>query len=513
MPTFRENIFIQLETDLQKLKVSNGYNFDWNYILGYRDLTQGINLPCVCYWLGGETIDNADENNSIHKCISEINFLFYFACNENSLVNEVLSLYEKVIHDAKAFIHCWSQYCFEYYRIKDRANNEYAMNIIIENIQPFDTEANTGSILITARIEYYESASAELQPLPDIPVLVYPANSFNSGKLRQEFNWNADAESYEIQIANDINFQDLFLTQANLATTSYTIPLDLSLINGNTYYWRVRAKNITGNSQFSEIRNFVVNEISYDDDLQYWLQGLSPQPSQSRIELMNNLITDLKSYNIWNKLDCIWIMSAETQEQACKNLKRNKYNLVPIGSPTFEIDKGFTTATNKYLKTGTAPAHQLNYSLNSASFGLYCNTDYNETASSVDMGCAETTVSGRYSMLYIRWSNQLYSSINDNGSTPNYSNTSSIGMFCLDRFSSAQYRIFKNGSALATASIASNGLGEFAFTIGARNFNGTADRFCNKRYAFAFVGSSLTTSEHLNFYNLISNYLTAIGAN
>lgn len=512
MSTFRENIFIQLEIDLQKLKVSNGYNFDWNFILGYRDLTQGINLPCVCYWLGSETIDNADENNSLHKCISEINFLFYFTCNENNLVNEVLALYEKVIHDAKAFLHSWKQHCFEYYKIKDRTNNEYATNLIIENIQPFDIESNAGSILITARIEYYESTNSEQQPLPDVPILLYPANLFNSGKLRQEFNWNANAECYEIQIANDIDFQDIFVSQDNLRTSSYTIPLDLSLINNNTYYWRVRAKNISGNSQFSEVRSFIVNENNYDTDLQYWLQGLTPQPSQSRIELMNSLITDLKSLGIWDKLDCIWIMAAETEQQACKNLKRNKFNLIPVNSITFTINKGYKgNGSNMYLKTGTAPAHQLSYSLNSASFGLYCNTNYNETASSVDMGCAETTVSSRYSMLYIRWSNQLYTSINDNGSTPNYANSNSIGMFAIDRHSSSQYKVYRNGVSIGTASIPSSGLGEFAFTIGARNFNGTIDRFCNKQYAFAFVGSSLSASEHSSFYNLVYNYLTQIG--
>jgi hypothetical protein len=116
-------------------------------------------------------------------------------------------------------------------------------------------------------------------------------------------------------------------------------------------------------------------------------------------------------------------------------------------------------------------------------------------------------------MIYVRWANRLYSSINDNGSTPDYSNTNAVGFYALDRFSSSQYRIFKNGSVMATPSIPSSNTSELEFYIGARNFNGTADRFSNKRYALAFIGGSLTSSEHTNFYNRVLNFLTAINAN
>lgn len=381
--------------------------------------------------------------------------------------------------------------------------NEVELGSIKANLNAFEDNYFKPQIEFTVKV--IDSVDMSLS-VPSAPTLTSPSNGSTSGLTDQSFNWTGTADTWNFVLLNGTTE---VINQDGLIASSFTVPADSLLTDGTTYTWKVRGKNEAGYGSFSSVFSFTVNDTGFDTDFTNWLSGLTgAQPSSARQTLMNTFITGLKSDGIWNKLDALWLIANETEEQGKKNLKANKFNLVPINSPTFTVDRGYSTnGTTQYIRTGTAPKYQNNYTQNNASFGLYVNTNVDQNA--VDMG--NTYLS--YNLLYTRLSNATYTAINDGGSTPSTANATSIGFYAVDRQASANYKVYKNGVALVTQSIVSTGVTDFEFFIGARNNIGTADRFASKRYALAFIGGGLSATEHANFYTRVNTLLTAIGAN
>ncbi len=65
----------------------------------------------------------------------------------------------------------------------------------------------------------------------------------------------ADADSYDLQISYDSDFNNLFLDQSNLTNNERVIQLEESGI----YYWRARAKNEHGTGDWSSVGSFSAN--------------------------------------------------------------------------------------------------------------------------------------------------------------------------------------------------------------------------------------------------------------
>lgn len=85
---------------------------------------------------------------------------------------------------------------------------------------------------------------------PITPILVSPTNSAKDESLDLELKWRKikNAEQYSIQIANDENFSDLIFTKENIKD-SITNASGLNFYK--SYFWRVKAKNIYGESDWS----------------------------------------------------------------------------------------------------------------------------------------------------------------------------------------------------------------------------------------------------------------------
>jgi len=82
---------------------------------------------------------------------------------------------------------------------------------------------------------------------PVQPSLSSPSYGKTVSQSRPDFVWNKfpGAKLYHFQIADNQNFDPLHEENYNLKTTYYS--LQKALINGKTYYWRVRAKDKGGN--------------------------------------------------------------------------------------------------------------------------------------------------------------------------------------------------------------------------------------------------------------------------
>jgi hypothetical protein len=99
----------------------------------------------------------------------------------------------------------------------------------------------------------YVLRSLTAVPKPDMPGLFNPEDNATIIGSRVSFEWNTSswAGLYQFQIASDSSFESI-VTERELLQTEIVVTLDF----GATYYWRVRAVNIAGMSEWSDIRRF-----------------------------------------------------------------------------------------------------------------------------------------------------------------------------------------------------------------------------------------------------------------
>lgn len=95
---------------------------------------------------------------------------------------------------------------------------------------------------------------------PFMVMLLSPADGALTGDLTPTFTWSAvsDADSYEIQIANDAGFTDIIDSDTGLTSPTYT-PSELEP-DGLTVYWRVRVDSPTAGP-------WSARSFTYDYDL------------------------------------------------------------------------------------------------------------------------------------------------------------------------------------------------------------------------------------------------------
>ena len=159
MSTFRQNLLSELATDLLKVTVANGYNHTITTAYrGFVDLSDSIALPNWFYMLGSEPLKPANEAQTLYECDCDFaigcNFGVNADPNNTGLLGDEA---EKIIADIKGFVHSWYANAFNYSVIQNKDSNKYAQSVNIDAIEPIlDYQENKGTILVYAKIKYYE---------------------------------------------------------------------------------------------------------------------------------------------------------------------------------------------------------------------------------------------------------------------------------------------------------------------------------------------------------------------
>jgi Fibronectin type III domain len=132
---------------------------------------------------------------------------------------------------------------------------------------------------------------------------------------------NAEADSYELELASDASFANVIVHEPTLFTGEFTVT-NLNL--GSTYFWRVRASNENGVGDWSSIWTFTPTRIAVPPsvpNLSYPPPGRTGMPTE--VILKWDTVPGATSYHLQ--------LSVEP------NFWRNEVDLDGIENPQFDV--------------------------------------------------------------------------------------------------------------------------------------------------------------------------------
>jgi hypothetical protein len=158
----------------------------------------------------------------------------------------------------------------DYYRLQLSANNNFSTLILDSN------HITSTSILVMGKLDssntYYWRVKAynlggesnwtdyltfsTIEATPSLPTLVLPQDYAVDIDLMPLLKWNksARADIYILQLSSNNVFSDLIVSDSSLTDTTFSLTSDLNF--DTPYFWRIRAVNNTGMSNWSAVRTF-----------------------------------------------------------------------------------------------------------------------------------------------------------------------------------------------------------------------------------------------------------------
>jgi len=240
-----------------------------------------------------------------------------------------------------------------------------------------------------------------------------------------------------------------------------------------------------------------------DVDAQSFITAASiTDPTQE--SAVNQLVLDLKSYSIWSKLEAIYPFVGGSASSHSYNLKNtSQFQITWSGGVTHNSNGITGNGTNAYGDTGLNDSIVLT---NFISFGVYSRTNITSPAydmAAINSGFITNRISSRFN------ASGLYTTSMD-GSGTFTSSTDSLGLFCANRTSTTTRQSYIDGVE-TSHSISSGGyVGENMYIL-AQNQTGTSvNSYSSRNLAFAFIGNSLTTTEHANLYTAVQAFQTTL---
>lgn len=227
---------------------------------------------------------------------------------------------------------------------------------------------------------------------------------------------------------------------------------------------------------------------------------MSVAPASGRAADMYALVSALMKAGVWAKMDVLYLLAAHDAQAARLNWISALYDLQPYNGPTFTTDQGYAgDGTFAWLDAvGYNPSSTPGmYALNDASIGLWVRTP--SAGSGID-------AAGIVWMSRRNTGNEWHYRVNDSTSSFGVPGDTA-GFYAGDRPSSATKRLLRNGTQIATASVASTSLGARLTLLGTPSSN-----YSTVQLSAVFAGASLSDAQHAAAYSAIRTYLIALGA-
>lgn len=253
---------------------------------------------------------------------------------------------------------------------------------------------------------------------------------------------------------------------------------------------------------------FVINYSEcYHPVFQAWYNSLTgAKPSAELAEDANAFIQGLDDDNVLEEFDLLhWLAGWETDEQRhTPIISTSSLDFVPVNSPTWDASGVTGDGATSYVNLKWKPqSDAIKFEQDSAYLGIYVSTDV--AGDMCDIGIKKTYLSDIFADNNFGF---FEGGINDGVNSVN-ANTGTIGLFSMLREDSMNQRAAKDNTLLPINSTTSNPVEDVEFTIGARNFDGTIEKYSSRQYQFVGIGSKLV---HVgNLYTRVAAYKTARG--
>ena len=262
-----------------------------------------------------------------------------------------------------------------------------------------------------------------------------------------------------------------------------------------------------GNSMFLATHGILARTASgggVDPDAQAFITAASiTDPTQQRA--INQLVVDLKGYNIWTKMKGIWPFVGGTATTHKWNLKDPRdldaaFRLLFINGWTHSANGALPNGLNGYANTNFPT--NLFTSANNFGIGSYTRTN---TIGGAEIGVFNPDQ--RY--IGSNLANNAYFGIGTGFLSA--ANTDAKGFWQVHRTSASVVKAFKNASVFLTGTTGAGTLNTREIFIGALNDNGAGNFYTAKEIAFSFISDGLTDTEATNLRTAVQAFQTTLG--
>jgi len=251
---------------------------------------------------------------------------------------------------------------------------------------------------------------------------------------------------------------------------------------------------------------FVKSAGGIDPDAQAFINAAGI--SGSNATAVNTLVLDLKSYGIWTELQAIWPLVGGTSDSTKWNLKDPQdtnaaYRMGWTGTGWTFSSNGVQQSDSGTTHGNTYYAQNTNNNTVGMSMGVYINAGTNATG--YDLGVFDSNDI----MIAAGYGNNIFY-VNYNGTS--YITTSAFTMpngFFASNNDGTTTIGYRNGSNVASGAEARVLTAAGNLYLG--NRNGGVNEPTDRRYAFAFMGKSLTGTQHSNLYTAVQAFNTTLG--
>lgn len=250
---------------------------------------------------------------------------------------------------------------------------------------------------------------------------------------------------------------------------------------------------------------------SFDPDAQAFITaaGLTDNTQKTAI---NQLVLDLKGYNIWTKFVALYPYIGGTATTHKWNLKNPldtnaAFRIVWNGGVTHNANGVTGNGTNGYGETYVQPS--TNLIQNNTHIAFYSRTNSQQNASNAEMGITDN---GNLRICSRNGSNQSTFYINDNTLGLATSITDSTGFWIASRTASNSKKLYRNGSVLTSATTVD--VARSASTIpvlGQKTSTNTMNHYSIKNFALSSIGEGLSDTEVANYYTAVQAFQTSLG--
>lgn len=274
---------------------------------------------------------------------------------------------------------------------------------------------------------------------------------------------------------------------------------------------------------FTNIAGSVITQTSIavaqgtDADAQAFIDAASITDS-TQISAVNQLVLDLKSYNIWTKMKAIYPIVGGTSTT-------HKWNLVnPLDTDAAyrsvysigwtHASTGMSGAGSAYANTYLVPNTAL--TLRNTHISMYIRTD-SAAGTKAEIGCGNAGTANPSMALFAKYSatNAVSDAYSNTTNRLSVSNSDAKGFYIGSRTSSTLHKLYKNGSVIGTdTNTEANGsMPNVQLLINGFLFGASVLQQSDREFSFISIGDGLDDTEASNFYTAVQAYQTTLSRN